>query len=68
MGARKLEGMGKEGESPGREMRKEKGMKEQQGEKGRGHTDEINPYCREVPFSIHVASQRGMAGWKQPHQ
>lgn len=38
MGARKLEGMVKKGDSLRREMRKEKGMKEQQGEKGRGHT------------------------------
>lgn len=68
MGARKLEEMGKEGESPGREIRKEKVLKEQQGEKGRGHTDEINPCCREVPFSGHMASQRATAGWKQPHQ
>lgn len=55
MGARKLEGMGKEGESPGRKIGKEKGIKEQEREKGMGHTDEINPCCREVPFSIHAA-------------
>jgi len=59
---------GERGESPGREMRKEKGMKEQEGEKGNGHGDETNPRCRGVPFSIHTASQLGTTGWKQPHQ
>lgn len=42
--------MGKEGESPGREMREVEGVKEQQGEKGRGRTAELNPCCRAVPF------------------
>lgn len=49
IGGRKVEGMGKDGNSPGREMREVEGVEEQQGGKGRGRTAELNLCCRAVP-------------------
>lgn len=54
--------MGKDGESPGREMREVEGVEEQQGGKGRGRTAELNQCCRAVPFFWPSGPAKGHSG------
>lgn len=54
--------MGKDGESPGREMREVEGVEEQQGGKGRGRTAELNLCCRAVPFFWPSGPAKGHSG------
>lgn len=64
----KAGGDGKRGGEPWEGNEEREGDERATGREGKGPHDEINPCCREVPFSIPMASQQGTAGWKQPHE